>query len=89
MKVTLLKILSIKVEEELKILAGSNMRGDKKLDESVSTKLSTGSDISYWNKTMLKPPRRKIFFEFSLLSFPNNDCIISFVKLFACRDGCL
>ena len=80
LKITLKKISSIKVEEELEILVSSNMRGDRKLDESVSTKLLTGSDVSYYSKSMLKSPRRKIFFEFSLLSFPNNDSIISFLK---------
>ena len=80
LKVTLQKMLLIKVEEELEILVGSNMRGDTKLNESVSTKLFTGSDVSYYSKSMLKSPRRKIFFEFSLLSFPNNDSIISFLK---------
>ena len=79
-------MLPIKVEEEFEILVGSNMRGDRKLDESMSTKLMTGSDVSYCSKSMLKSPRRKIFFEFSLLSFSNNDSIISFVKLFTCRD---
>ena len=82
-------MLSIKVEEELEIIVGSNMRGDKKLHESVSIKLFTGSDVSYCSKPMLKSPRTKTFFEFSLLSFSNNDSIISFVKLFTCRDGCL
>ena len=50
LKVTLQKMLSIKVEEELEIFVGSNMRGDRKLDESVSTKLLTGSDVSYCTK---------------------------------------
>ena len=54
-------MLSIKVEEKLEILVCSNMRGDRKLDESVSTKLLTTSDVSYRSKSMLKPPRRKIF----------------------------
>ena len=89
LKVTLQKMLLIKVEEELEILVGSNMREDRKLDESVSTKLLTVSDVSYCSKSMLKSLKRKMFFEFSLLSFPNNDSIISFVKLFTCRDGCL
>ena len=66
LKVTLQKMLSIKVEEELEILVGINMREDRKLDESVSTNLLTGSDVSYCSKSMLKSPRRKIFFEFSL-----------------------
>ena len=39
LKVTLQKMLSIKIEEELEILVGSNMRGDRKLDESVLTKI--------------------------------------------------
>ena len=52
LKVTLQKMLSIKLEEELEILIGSNMRGDKKLDESVSTKLLTSSDVSYCSKSM-------------------------------------
>ena len=42
------KMLSIKVEEEFEILVVSNMRGDRKLHESVSTKLLTGSDVSYF-----------------------------------------
>ena len=89
LKLTLQKMLSIKVEEELEIFLGSKMRGDRKLDESVSTKLLTGSDVSYCGKSMLKSPRRNIFLELSLLSFSNNDSIISFVKLFTYRDGCL
>ena len=89
LKVRLQKILSIKVGEELEILVGSNMTGDRKLDENVSTKLLAGSNVSYCSKSMLKSPRRKIFFEFSLLNLPKNDSIISFVKLFTCRDGCL
>ena len=80
-------MLLIKVEGDLKIHVGSNMSGDRKLDESMSTKLLTGSDVSYCSKSVLKSPRRKIFFEFPLLSFSNNDSIISFVKLFTCRDG--
>ena len=75
LKVTLQKMLSIKVEGGVEIMVGSNMRGDRKLDESVSTKLLTGSDVPYCSKSMLKSSRRKIFFE-----FPNNDSIISFVK---------
>ena len=62
LKVTLKKLLSIKVEEKLQILIGSNMRGDRKLNESVSTKLLTGSGVSYCSKSMLKSPRRQAFF---------------------------
>ena len=84
LKVTLQKMLSIKTEKELKILVGSNMRVDRKLDENVSTRLLTGPHVSYCSKSMLKLPRRKIFFESSLLNFSNNDSVISFVKLFTC-----
>ena len=76
-------MLLIKVEEELKILVG------RKLDENVLTKLLKGSDVSYCSRSMLKSPRKKIFFEFSLLSFSNYNNIISFVKLFTCRGRCL
>ena len=62
LKVTLKKFLSIKVEEKLQILIGSNIRGDRKLNESVSTKLLTGSRVSYCSKSTLKSPRRKVFF---------------------------
>ena len=89
MKVTLQKLLSIAVEEELKILVSVNMSGDKKLDENMSTKILTGSYVLYFSRLTLKSPRRKIFFEFFLLSFSKNDYIISFVNLLICRDGCL
>ena len=89
LKVTLQKMFSIKVEEEFESLVGSNMRGDRKLDESVTSKLLTGSDVSYCSKSVLKAPRRKLFLEFSLLSFSKNYTTISFVKLFTCRNGCL
>ena len=87
LKVTLQKMLLIKVEGELEILVGSNMREVGKLDKSVSTKLLTVSDVSYCSKYMLKSPRKKNF-KFLLLSISNNDSII-FVKLFTYRDGCL
>ena len=59
LKVTLQKMLLIKVEGELEILVGSNMREVGKLDKSVSTKLLTVSDVSYCSKYMLKSPRKK------------------------------
>ena len=82
LKVILQKMSSIKVEQKLEILVGSNIRGDRKLNESVSKKLLTGSNVSYCSNLCY-------IFEFSLLGFSNNDSIISFVKLFTCRDGCL
>ena len=77
LQLTLQKILSIKVGEELEILVGSSTRGDRKLDESVSTKLLTGSNVLNCSTSMLKSPRRKILFEFFLLSFSNNGSKIS------------
>ena len=53
------KILSIKVDV-LEILVGKNIRGNKKLELRVSIKLFTESEISYFNKSMLKSSRRKI-----------------------------
>ena len=64
LKVTLQKMLSIKVEEESEILVGSNMRGDRKLDESVSTKLLTRSDVSYCSNSILNMPRKNISLKF-------------------------
>ena len=48
--VTSQRMLSMKGEEELEILFGSNIRGNRKLDESVSTKLLTGSDVKITKK---------------------------------------
>ena len=45
LKVRLQKMLSIKVEEELEILVGSNMRGDRKLDERWNW-------LNYWQVQM-------------------------------------
>ena len=63
------KVLSIKVEEELEILAGSSMRGNIKLDKRLSTKLSTGSDISYCSKTMLNQQEEKFSLSFPYWAF--------------------
>ena len=51
-------MLLIKGEEELEILVGSNMRGDKKLDENVSTKLLTGFILQ---QIYVKITKKKIF----------------------------
>ena len=90
MKVTFQKILLIKVEEELEILVGSSMRGDGKFDENVSTKIIDKFRCFILQQIYVKITKKNFFiFEFSLLSFPNNGSVISFVKLFTCRDGCL
>ena len=57
-KVKFEKILSIKVGV-LEILVGKNVRGNKKLEQRVSIKLFTESEFLYFNKSMLKSPRRK------------------------------
>ena len=59
-KVEFKKILTINVDV-LEILVGKNIRGNKKLELRVSIKLFTESDILYFNKSMLKSPRRKLF----------------------------
>ena len=65
LKVTLQQLIPIKFEEELEFFIGSNMRGDRKLDENVSIEILTDSDVSYCSKSMLKPPRTKISLSFS------------------------
>ena len=45
------------------ILVGSNICDSKKFNESVSKKLFTDSKFSYFNKSILQSPRRKVFFE--------------------------
>ena len=62
------KILSIKVDV-LEILVGKNIRGNKKLELRVSIKLFTESEISCFNKSMLKPPRRKTLLNDSFSNF--------------------
>ena len=62
------KILSIKVDV-LEILVGKNIRGNKKLELRVSIKLFTESEISCFNKSMLKPPRRKTLLDDSFSNF--------------------
>ena len=84
-EVTLQKNLSIKVEEELEILAGSNMRGDTKLDGSVSPKSLTVLDVSYSSKFMYVKMAKKKKFLWGFLIELYNDSIKSFVKLFTCR----
>ena len=62
------KILSIKVDV-LEILVGKNIRGNKKLELRVSIKLFTESEISCFNKSMLKPLRRKTLLDDSFSNF--------------------
>ena len=82
------KILSINIDV-LEILVGKNITGNKKLELSVSIKLFNESEISYFNKSMLKSPRRKILLEDSFSNFSNKREIKLFVKSFIGRVRCL
>ena len=65
------KMLSINVEV-LEILVGRTMWGNKKLELCVSIKLLIGSESSYFNKSILKSPNKKILLEDSFCSFNSN-----------------
>ena len=82
------KILSINVDV-LEILVGKNIRGNKKLELRVSIKLFTESEISYFNKSILKSPRRKIILDDSFCNFSNKGDTNSFVKSSIGNVGCL
>ena len=73
----------------LEILVGKNIIGDKKLELRVSIKLFIESEISYFNKPMLKSPRRKILLEDSFGNFSNKRGIKSFGKSFIGSAACL
>ena len=81
------KILSINVDV-LEILSGKNIRGYKKLELRVSIKLFTESEISYFNKSILKSPRRKTLLD-SFCHFSGKWEIKSIVKSFTGSVGCL
>ena len=87
-KVEFKKILTINVDV-LEILVGKNIRGNKKLELRVSIKLFTESGISYFNKSMLKSPTRKIILDNSFCNFGSKGEIKSFVKSFTGIVGCL
>ena len=82
------KILSIKVDV-LEILLDKNIRGDIKLELRVSIKLFTESEISYFDESMLKSPRRKTLLDDFLCNFSSKGEIKSFVKSFIRSVGCL
>ena len=87
-KVEFKKILAINVDV-LEILVGKNIRGNKKLELRVSIKLFTESEISYFNKSMLKSPRKKTVLDDSFCNFSSKGEIKSFVKSFIGSAGCL
>ena len=80
--------ISINVDV-LEILVGKNIRGNKKLELRVSLKLFIESVISYFNKSILKPLRRKIPADDSFCNFSNKGEINSLVKSLIRGVACL
>ena len=54
------KLLSVNVDG-LKILVDKSIRGNKKVELRVSITLFIESEISHFNKSILKSPRKKYF----------------------------
>ena len=85
-KVRFQKILPINV---LEIFVGKNIRGNKKLEQRVSIKVIIEFKISYFNKSILKSPRRKSLLDDSFCNFSNKGEINSLVKWLIGSEGCL
>ena len=66
------KILSIRVLLLLDILVGRRIWGCNELDARSSRKVLTYSDVSKFNRSMLKSPRRTIVLLASLERLSNN-----------------
>ena len=81
-------MLSINVDV-LEILVGKNIRGNTKIEPRVSIKSFTESEISHFNKSILKSPRRRILFDDSFCNFSSKEEIKPFVKSFIVSVGCL
>ena len=81
-------MLSINVDV-LEILVGKNIRGNKRLELRVSIVLFIESEISYFNESMLKSPRRKTLLGDSFSNFRSKGEIKSFAKSFIGSAGCL
>ena len=64
-------MLSINVDV-LETFVGKNIRGNKKLELRVSIKLFIEFVISYFNKSILKSPRRKVLLDDSFCNFSNK-----------------
>ena len=73
----------------LEILVGRSIWVPKKLELSVSIKLLIEPESSYFNKSMLKSPNKKILLEVSFCSFNNKGKIKSLLKSFIWNVGCL
>ena len=74
-------MLSISVEVS-EILVGRSIWGNKKLELSGSIKLLIESELSSFNKSILKVPNNKILLGDSFCSFYNNGGIKSLIKSF-------
>ena len=65
------KILPINVDF-LEFFVGKNIRGNKKLELRVSIKLFIESEMSYFDKSILRSPNRKILLDKSFCNFRNK-----------------
>ena len=74
--------------EVLEILAGRGVWGNKKLELSLSIKLLIECESSYFNKSILKLPNKKIL-SHSFRGFNSNEEIKSLLKSFIWSVGCL
>ena len=82
------KMLSINMEVYIEFLIGMSIWGNKKLELSVSIKLLFESESSYFDKSILKSPNKKIPLEDSFCSFNSNGEIKSLLKSFIWSVGC-
>ena len=73
----------------MEILLGKNIRGNKKLELRISIKLFIESEISCFNKSILKSPRRKTLLNGSFCNFSYKGEINSSIKSFIGSVGCL
>ena len=73
----------------MEILLGKNIRGNKKLELRISIKLFIESEISCFNKSILKSPRRKTLLNSSFCNFSYKGEINSSIKSFIGSVGCL
>ena len=69
----------------LEMLVGKNITGNKKLELRVFIE----SEISYFNESILKSPRKKILLHDSFCNSSNKGEINSFVKSLIGSVGCL
>ena len=70
-RVAFQKILSINIDV-LEILVDKNIRSNEKLELRVSIKLFVESEISYFDKSILMSPKRKILLDDSFCNFSNK-----------------